>query len=136
MKSESIEDPVKVLINSFMSSRGASVETDIEPSLQLLFNNRTIHDVMREGNIALTTDTVILLESITIKVLLSIYCAPCYKLSSDSIRNEWKSFGIDAITCAKLFTVFECGRRSLSSAIDEQRNLASSMLEFTPPNDP
>jgi hypothetical protein len=26
-----------------MSSRGASVETDIEPSLQLLFNNRTVN---------------------------------------------------------------------------------------------
>jgi hypothetical protein len=63
-----------------MYFRGATSETELEPSLQLLFNNRSILDVMREGNIPVTTEVFELLDNISVKVLVSIYAAPSISL--------------------------------------------------------
>jgi hypothetical protein len=81
--------------------------------MQLLFNNRSIEDIMRDGQFTLTQESVDVINDLSIELLISIYCQPCHNYHALNIRNDWKSLGIDAPTCAKLYHILDKSRNTL-----------------------
>jgi hypothetical protein len=127
---EAIEDPVTAIIRSYQESKRVPIPTvSIEPSMQLLFNNRSIEDIMRDGQFTLPPAAVDVINDLTLELLISIYCQPCHNYHSLNIRNDWKSLGLDAPTCAKLYYYFDKNRNILLST-PVTNNTPSSNITF------
>jgi hypothetical protein len=84
----------------------------IEPSMQLLFNNRSIEDIMRDGQFTLTQESIDVINDLSIEFLISIYYQPCHNYHDLNVRNDWKSLSIVAPTCAKLYHILDKSRNT------------------------
>lgn len=74
---------------------------------------------MRDGKIEVNPETVTILESLTLDLLIGMYCAPCHNFNSVSIRDEWRQCGLDFVTCAKLFHMFDTARKEFMLSLPD-----------------
>jgi hypothetical protein len=86
---------------------------EMEPDMQLLYSNRDIFDIMREGNLGTCIDVGSLLSEVSMEIIITIYCSPCYEYKLDRIKLEFLALGFDNITCLRLFSMLEKSRKML-----------------------
>jgi hypothetical protein len=121
-------DPINDLIKYHMNGP-EDMERQLAPDMQLIYNNHTIYDIIREGNLRYSATMYSLLEDISTEVLVSTYCAPGYGFMFDKVTSQYERLGLDVLTSTKLYNMFEKTRKSI---LENKNNKKSSTI-YKPP---
>jgi hypothetical protein len=107
-----VVDPLQVIIKEHFDGKKVPL-LELEPDMQLLYSNRDIFDILREGNLGTCVDLASLVHDIGIDIIITIYCSPCYEFKLDKIKIEFMALGFDNLTSLRLFSMLDKSRRLL-----------------------
>ena len=111
----------EVLVDFIQDSKKfkSTVEVDSEQKLLRFFRSRSVESILREVGI-LNDKNKELLEMISIKILINVFCCDRQGFQADYFKNELVSYGMERLVAHKLHYYLTETLKSLNCSIEEK----------------